>query len=212
MERISKLVPLRKSRTEPSKLRPILLASIWYVVVSKFYAFTTAPIAAELFCPSQMAVGVQGALEIVITKIRAMAEIQGKAILKLDAKNGYNSINLNAVLRYLKKTPRLFHLIPIFLNRYGKGGRCTILRDSQCASKKYKFDISGGLEQGDPLAPIYFCCAIADALEEFVSNEKYKHSVAYLDDLIVACDLDDVVAAQTRWQALLDKHETGLQI
>ena len=46
-----------------------------------------------------------------------------------------------------------------------------------------------------------------DALAEFVSNEKYKHSVAYLDDLIVACDLDDVVAAQTRWQTLLDKHE-----
>ena len=113
--------------------------------------------AAELFeRVGQLGIGVKGGAEIAVQMMRTWLEKQkgkrGSGVLKIDFENAYNSIDRASIQKILKA--EFPELLPWFRFCYGVPAALS------CQGKRLPFDSEAGIQQGDPLGPLYFACGI----------------------------------------------------
>jgi hypothetical protein len=76
--------------------------------------------------------------------------------LNLDNENAFNSIDRSVILQQLIRF--IPTMVPWFLAMYGRDCKLWVI-DSETEEKQTIF-AEEGLQQGDPLSPVYFCLAI----------------------------------------------------
>ena len=120
------------------------------------------------------------------------------ALLKIDFRNAFNLIDRNAFVRAVcEKFPALSQW-----TYWCYGSPRVLLYDHELVINSTR-----GVQQGDPLGPLYFCCGIANLvgkIQEF--NPRYNKW--YMDDGGI-CTEEKLVAI---WRLLLGrKSEAGLR-
>ena len=129
------------------------------------------PTLSPLLMPFQLGCGVRAGIDAAIhsTREKLLSTTEGNSFLKIDFKNAFNTIRRDHVAECLLKfAPELLQFYtacysqPTFLS-FGD----SILQSDE------------GLQQGDPLAPAYFCLG----LHEIISSLRTPFKIAYLDDV-----------------------------
>ena len=128
----------------------------------------------------QLGVGVKGGAEIAVQLLRTWIEkkkakgLNGWGVLKIDFENAYNTLDRGAIERVLKEE------FPELLNwfRFCYGVPAVL----SCQGKKLPFASKAGIQQGDPLGPLYFACGILILCRRIKAELKDSLSLWYLDD------------------------------
>ena len=116
-----------------------------------------------------MGSGARGGVEVVSHSLRSALlshRGSGLALLKIDFKNAFNAVSRDAFMRgSCERFPGLAHWTSWC---YGEGS--VLLYDHQ-----HTIESVSGVQQGDPLGPLYFCCALAPLIEEIQGlNPEYN--------------------------------------
>ncbi len=162
--------------------------------------------AADLFREvRQLGVGVKGGAEIVVQGMRTWLRRKGKkgwGVLKLDFENAYNTIDRGKVGQMVQKEfPELWNW---FEYCYGVEGILT------CEGHILPFGSSDGVQQGDPLAPLFFALGILTLGRKLKQRLKEGMALWYLDDGSVAGPGEELVAT---WDFLQEEaRKVGLQM
>ncbi len=165
-------------------IRPIAVGYVMRRLVSKCACFAVNDEVASLLSPRQVGVGIKGGCEAAVHACRSYLEdLQtsplDKILVKLDFVNAFNSVRRDVLLQKVHKyLPQLY---PLAQSSYGAVSSL-VLGD-------HTVDSAEGVQQGDPLGPLFFCLVIHDLLctlsSEFVAG--------YLDDVSCADAVSTVV-------------------
>ena len=100
--------------------------------------------------------------------------LSGWGVLKIDFENAYNTLDRGAIEKVLKEE------FPELLNwfRFCYGVPAVL----SCQGKKLPFASKAGIQQGDPLGPLYFACGILILCRRIKAELKDSLSLWYLDD------------------------------
>jgi hypothetical protein len=170
----ARLIPLRKPGSKMA-VRPIAVGEFLRRMVSKF-AMRSQPVreAVDGLIPSQVGVQVEGACETTAMCLQnwviAHAEEPWWAILQIDLANAFNSIDREALLAEVqKRAPKLLAWANFcYANHSNLFLQGCPLRSEQ------------GVQQGDPLGPLFFCLVWQRIVEQM--PELLALNVWYLDD------------------------------
>eukprot|EP00759_Apiculatamorpha_spiralis_P008116 PhF_6_TR15074/c2_g1_i1/m.23702 len=168
-------------------IRPIAAGETLRRLIGKVQAAAEIPRLREVLEPLQMGVGSPMGAEriarIVENWRRANMGDKNKVLFKVDLKNAYNSISRRAVLRALEKWAP--NLVPWFWTTYGPLSR---LRYGT-----YVVNSEEGVQQGDPLGPLFFALGIHAMVLRIAAEVPHLDIHKwYLDDGVIAGSLDDV--------------------
>ena len=82
--------------------------------LGRYVTTSATAAAAEVLAPQQVCVGVPGGMHAVIHGMRLLLEQRGDfVVVKIDLRNGFNSVSRSAMLRRLARHPRLARLCPL---------------------------------------------------------------------------------------------------
>ena len=125
----------------------------------------------------QLGVGIKGGAEIVVQAMRTWLKKEGRkgrGVLKLDFENAYNRIDREEIGKMVKEFfPELF---PWF--RFCYGTRAALI----CQGKRLPFHSCDGVQQGDPLGPLFFALGILRMGKRMKEALAESLSLWYLDD------------------------------
>lgn len=163
-------------------IRPIAVGCTLRRMVSKVAVALVMPEAAMILKPRQLGVGVKLATEAAAHASRTFVNnlVPGKAVLKLDFNNAFNSIHRDVILAAVhEKLPQLQRFIKLC---YGESSNLCF-GDEIIMSEE-------GAQQGDPIGPLLFCLAIHHVVE-MLSSEL---NMWYIDDGTLGGALADLVS------------------
>ena len=171
------LTALRKKQ---GGVRPIAVGCTLRRLTAKVAGAKVAEEMGELLAPRQLGYGVKKGVEAAVhaTRLYLRTLGPGKAILKLDFRNAFNSIRRDKVLEAVRE--HVPELLPFVYAAYSSpsslfwGDR--IIRSAE------------GVQQGDPLGPLLFCLAIHRICTQLES----EMSLFYLDDGTLGGTVDDL--------------------
>ncbi len=134
--------------------------------------------AEELFKEiGQLGVGIKGGAEIVVQAMRTWLSKKGGkggGVLKFDFENAYNRVDREEIGKMVKRHfPALF---PWFQFCYGSPAALF------CQGRRLPFDSCEGVQQGDPLGPLFFALGILRLGRRVKEELKGCLSLWYLDD------------------------------
>jgi len=144
-------------------------------------------IGAVLSKMGQMGIGVRGGVEVVYNAAAAFSSNMSHedAVLKTDVSNAFNSISRRAMWDGLETLPagrsdleayfRLAYAHPTFL--FYNGSKIASIR---------------GVQQGDPLGPLFFSLSFAKAVFGALCRHDIHLGAAFLDDLVVGGPLHEL--------------------
>ena len=173
-------------------VRPIAIGEILRRLVGKCLLRQIRDEVRTSLWPAQVGVCVPAGAETAVHTARAWVHRHGnsagKAVVKLDFHNAFNTISRAAVLQAVQA--RFPGLTRWAWWCYG-GHTCLRFGSSTLTS-------AGGVQQGDPLGPLFFALAIQALAEEL--QQGVDLAVFYLDDGLLAGDIAAVSAALTHLQ------------
>jgi hypothetical protein len=152
-------------------IRPIAVGLTLRRLVAKTAALIASPACAPLLAPSQLGVGAKGGAEAVVHAARRFldANVEGRAFVKLDFTNAFNSIRRDCVLEAVANSYP--DLLPFVASAYGSPSTLW-LGDNFISSEE-------GVQQGDPLGPLLFCLTV----QPLLSQSGCEFVTGYLDDV-----------------------------
>jgi hypothetical protein len=160
---------------KPSGVRPLCCGDPIRRLVSKCFCIGGKERIAEVFRGNNYGVGCPGGVEVVAHSLRSTlrtAKGRGMGLLKIDFKNAFNTIDRGTFLEAVKaKFPRLAKWA-----YWCYEGPSTLLFD-----KHHVIRSSSGVQQGDPLGPLLFCCALAPLIAE-IDTLGPLYNKWYMDD------------------------------
>ena len=186
---LAKLTPLRKPG---GGVRPIAAPNILRRLVGRALVTPRKHALAEALGRHQFAVGTAAGTELLAHSARALAEANPNLVtVALGAKNAYCTANREGCLRELELAAP--ELLP-FANMFCRRESLYYFWDAEGACRRLRS--TGGVDQGDPLAPLLFACgmrprlrALEHALREAAGQLNLPpddvHVLAYLDDVVV---------------------------
>ena len=134
-----------------------------------------------LLAPHQLGYGVPLGAEAAVHATRVFLQnLQlGHLILKLDFRNAFNCLRRDKMIKAVGKL--VPELLPLVLSAYGSPSSLFYGENIILSSE--------GVQQGDPLGPLFFCLTIHNMVQQLCS----ELNVFYLDDGTLGGTLDDVL-------------------
>ena len=184
----STLLPFKK---KDGGIRPIAIGHVFRRITSKIASRHAIKTLAPSFRPVQLGVGTQGGAEAAVHATREYIErnrSNGRAIVKLDMHNAFNSVNRNHMIAAVAdRCPDIQRFVSL---SYG--------HPSSLLVEDITIESSCGVQQGDPLGPLLFALSV-DSISKSISSEL---NCWYLDDATiaglpgsVAADLANIIPA-----------------
>ena len=185
------LFPLKKKGG--GGIRPVAVGEVLRRLVAKMLAQDdkVKGAAEELFKEiGQLGVGIKGGAEIVVQAMRTWLSkkgSRGRGVLKLDFENAYNMIDRGEIAKQVAQ--HFPKLLPWFKFCYGVRGVLT------CQGKRLPFDSCDGVQQGDPLGPLFFALGILKMGQKLKESLRESLPLWYLDDGSIVGPGDELVQA-----------------
>ena len=180
------LFPLQKP--DNRGLRPIVVGDIFVKTLGKAIAKHLAPAFLDFFAPrGQLGVSTPNGTDTVLHSIRvALASHPEWAVFQVDFRNAFNVVSRelisNQVLAHFPKLHRYFLL------RYGSSTSLVV------PSSHRHITSSTGVQQGDPLGPLFFSLALQAILDRAITpNGTLRLAIA--DDVTLCGPPQDVASA-----------------
>ena len=197
--------PAAPSTTPDEDVRPIAVGEVLRRLVAKRGCKATSSKAEEYLRPrGQMGVAVHMGMEAMVQAVRGYARAHRgstkKVVLKIDYKNAFNSVDRVPVLREVKTH---------FPELYNWAAWCYRTPSSLFYGDQV-LQSSMGVQQGDPLGPLFFCLAIQPIVDQVREATSLDLCTFYLDDGVLAGDLTQVALALERVTSL--SAEIGLEV
>jgi hypothetical protein len=193
------LIPLRKDGPEGTiNVRPVAVGNTIRRFVGKF-AMGTPSVAqcTALLQPNQCGVAVAGACETIACALQSLVQYSTGndwAILQVDVQNAFNAVDRSALFAAIRsRVPELEAWA-----RATYGCHSTLFCDG------HRLTSEQGVQQGDPLGPLFFAVAWQDVVAALPPN--LLLNVWYLDDGHLVGDMD------TLSRAIAIIHEKATQI
>ena len=183
-------------------LRPIAIGETLRRLVGKTLCKTAQEECKEYFWPLQLGVACSQGTECAIHTVRQWAARNAnkldRVILKLDFANAFNTISRSVALsELLEHFPQLARWAQWL---YGHRSYLTF--------GSHLLESATGVQQGDPLGPLLFACAIHPLVKQLAElsrnapgNEGHGLTLFYLDDGIICGDVHAVAEALRLVQA-----------
>jgi len=154
-------------------LRPIAVGGVWRRLAAKVGVHHALTRAAHILSPRQVGVGVGGGCEAASRAARQYLKNipSDGVIVKLDFKNAFNSVRRDSVLEAVAS--HFPELLPFAISSYSA--------DSDLFFGEYVIPSCEGVQQGDPLGPLFFSLAVHRILQDIRS----EFVVGYLDDVSI---------------------------
>ena len=179
----ARLIALPK---KPSGVRPIAVGETFRRIAAKCLVQKYQSQAMEGLTPLQVGVGLPGAVDAVVFKVREWMRTAptDHALLTLDFSNAYNTIDRSAMLAAIAlKCPSFLHYA-----KFCYGAPTPLLADD------FSISSSTGTQQGDACGPLFFSVTVHDAIvASNVPDTTWSHW--YLDDGAQAGHLATLAAA-----------------
>ncbi|MDQ7006104.1 MAG: reverse transcriptase domain-containing protein [Acidobacteriota bacterium] len=186
-------------------IRPISMSEVIVKVTARVAMQDTYEI--EKMLPDQFGIikgGAERAIFIVQDAIRS-----GKTCLTFDASNAYQELFRSTFFGFLRATNQAkMARIKAYTNFVYGCVSHAFWEDPN--GKIHKFDVSRGVRQGCPVAPLLFCIGIQGVLDEIRAAHGVR-IIAYLDDLCIIGETTAVDAAAADLILRL-KEKAGLRI
>ena len=165
-------------------IRPIAVGETIRRIACKCALKRVEKSVSKLMSPFQFGCGVRAGIDAAIHSMRNKITLarDTDVLLKLDLRNAFNTIRRDHIADCLSKYAP--DLLSLFSACYSESSFLAFGHDIIFSEE--------GLQQGDPLAPLYFCLGLHDILLHLRTPFK----IAYLDDVALLgdpdCMLDDV--------------------
>ena len=177
-------------------IRPIAIGELFFRTASRYINERTKRTAANVLAPHQFAVGESAGCERIIHSLRHHLTDTNNpsALLKIDLKNAFNSIDRAVVLLTLYNTPELTDVYRIANFAYGKPSSLLIAQTQHQAPQIIQS--STGVKQGDPLSTMLFCLALHHTYEKIVAETNCT-VYAFVDDGNITGKPEELIKALT---------------
>ena len=168
----ARLIPIAK---KPSGVRPIAVGETLRRLAAKCLVEKYQSTVLEYLTPLQLGVGVRGATEAIIHRVKEWLHSgvpADHALLLVDFSNAFNTLDRSAMLRAISE--RCPHFLPYAVFCYGSPtplfgpGGCI---SSQC-----------GTQQGDACGPLFFAVTVHSVAEQAAQAPGTSLAAWYLDD------------------------------
>lgn len=192
-------IALEKSN---SGVRPLCCGDPLRRLVGKCFCLGGKEDISKEFSGKNFGVGCPGGVEVVAHSLRNVLEGHAEpheALLKIDFRNAFNLIDRSAFVRACIKFPGLSQW-----TQWCYGSPTILLYDHE-----HVISSTRGVQQGDPLGPLYFCCGISvliDKIQEFGP----RYNKWYMDDGGICSSAEKLVAI---WEMLCSESpKLGLEL
>ena len=159
-----------------SAVRPLCCGDPLRRLVAKCFCLQGAEAISKVFKDKNFGVGCKGGVEVVAHSLRdTLARLKGQkgmALLKIDFRNAFNEISRDF---FLKAACSLFPELSAW------SGWCYSSPSILLYDHLEIIESLCGVQQGDPLGPLYFCCGIMPLVEELQALDP-EYNKWYMDD------------------------------
>jgi len=202
----SRLVLLPK---QTGGVRPLAVGEAWTRLLGRALAKRASPKAKEFLVPQQLGIAVPGGVEVAahLVQVAAQAVQQQEAegedlvIQTVDFSNAFNTVNRAAIATEI--STHLPELRAYVEWAYGRAAPLYV-------GTEHVVSATSGVRQGDPLGPLLFAMALQPVLREVTESEQRVDIVAYLDDVTLIGQREEVRAAMDRLTQLASR--VGLHV
>jgi len=179
-------------------VRPIAVGMTLRRLASKCASSYGVARMAHLLSPRQLGVGIAGGCEAAVHSARRYLQTlePDHIMVKLDFANAFNSLHRSKMLLAIRDY--LPELYAFCFSSYSQ--------PSHLYFGSYIISSQEGPQQGDPLGPLLFCCAISPLLNSLLSDL----TLGYLDDLTLAGHINTVASDVRR--VVEDGRKLGLHL
>ena len=184
-------IALAKNKTA---IRPLCCGDPLRRIVAKCFCIIGKTDIAKVFEGKNYGVGCKGGVEVVAHSLRDMLQRHSDsnlALLKIDFKNAFNLVDRGAFMKASCET-----LPASNWTNWCYGKRSVLLYDH-----KHVIWSTAGVQQGDPLGPLYFCFALLSLVDEIAALRPLYHKW-YLDDGGIIADVETLKKV---WTILVEK-------
>jgi hypothetical protein len=172
-------------------------------LVGKCFCLAVKEDISKAFSGQNYGVGCKGGVEVVAHSLRdALNEHKGSrlGLLKIDFKNAFNMVSRG---HFMKMASEMFPAMSAW-TQWCYGSPTMLLYDHE-----HKIMSESGVQQGDPLGPLYFCCGLNPLVNEIKALSP-MYNKWYMDDGGIIVDVD---LLKKVWKILLDRGpELGLHL
>ena len=184
-------------------IRPLACGDPIRRLVGKCFCVAAKDDISEAFKGKNYGVGCKGGVEVIAHSLRDTLNKHkdpSLALLKIDFKNAFNKIKRE---HFVPAACKMFPALTEW-TEWCYGESTTLLYDH-----KWEIESTCGVQQGDPLGPLYFCCGINGLVNEILAlNPVYNKW--YMDDGGI---IGDVELLRKVWKLLLERGpEMGLEL
>ena len=178
-------------------IRPIGVPEAITRILGRSILFTEQHNFDNTLQPYQFGVSIKNATHSVATTVNILRALcPDDVTLAIDTANAYGSVSRVAIARALQEHALHSPLTKAYFN-------AVYTRPTKSLLQGDIFYYSRGVVQGDPMAPLLFCLAIASQLRISASLMPDGHIFAYIDDVTLVGPVDQVATAYRGLQASL---------
>ena len=194
-------------------IRPIAVGEVLYRLAAFRLQKLTCNLSSSELKPIQLGVGVSGGCENIIHNLQHLLEDNNKpvAVLSIDCKNAFNSIDRSAVIKTLFDLPELNKLWRLVHWAYSAPSDLFI-RDN--SGNLYPgIQSATGVRQGDPLGPVLYALGVKSIYSEAlaVNPTKTVNGSAILDDFNIVGPPGDLIPVYNKFVELAAKINLEVQ-
>jgi hypothetical protein len=193
-------IALEKNQTS---VRPLACGDPLRRLVAKCFCIGGKPEISRAFDGRNYGVGCPGGVEVVAHSLRDTLRRHAKSkygLLKIDFRNAFNEVSRE---HFVRKTCEMFPMMSSW-TAWCYGKPTMLLYDHQ-----HIIESSSGVQQGDPLGPLYFCCGIMCLVND-INDLSPVYNKWYMDDGGIVADVEVLKKA---WEIIKSRGpELGLHL